>query len=226
MKLSPDNGTTIVDNKNVVETTENISKKACCNKKSEKETDDFCVRDVDLGTSRGVENALQEVSIPEPLEVSFGTPLNNNTKDINTNINNIKSNPILSTRDRMGLDETNAYREILMENIEYQYLLERHPYDHELLEGILDLLLEGVVSQKEYTVISSDSYPTEIVKQKFLKLNYFHIEYVFDCLKSNTTKVRNIKKYLMAALFNAPSTMSGYYNAEVNHDLPQYARAK
>lgn len=162
----------------------------------------------------------------EPLEVSFSAPLNNNTKDINTNINNIKSNPILSSKDRMGLDETNAYRELLMNNIEYQYLLDRHHYEHELLEGILDLILEGVMSQKEYTVISSDSFPTEIVKAKLLKLNYSHVEYVIDCLKSNTTKVRNIKKYLMAAVFNAPSTISGYYQAEVNHDLPQYARAK
>ncbi len=188
--------------------------------------DKSCVRGVDLGTSGGVEIALQEVSEREPLEVSFSAPLNNNTKSINNEINNIKSYPILSTRDRIGLDEMNTYKKILMKNIGYQYLLDRHPYEHELLEGILDLLLESVVSQKEYTIISSDSYPTEIVKSKFLKLDYSHIEYVIDCLKSNTTKVRNIKKYLMAALFNAPSTISGYYQTEVNHDFTQYSRAK
>ena len=66
----------------------------------------------------------------------------------------------------------------------------------------------------------------ENLGSKFLKLNSMHLEYVMDCLKSNTTKVMNIKKYLMAALFNAPSTISGYYQAEVNHDLPQFARAK
>lgn len=77
-----------------------------------------------------------------------------------------------------------------------------------------------------YTVIASDSYPTELVRSKFLKLNYGHIEYVVGCMQSNTTKVRNIKKYLLAALFNAPSTISGYYRAEVNHDMPQFARAK
>ncbi len=188
--------------------------------------DEFCVRGVDLGTARGVENALQEVSISEPLEVSVSTPLNNNTKIINTKINNIKSNPILSEQDGMGMDETNAYKELLMENIEYPYLLERYPYDQELVEGILDIMLEAVVSQKEYTVIASDSYPTELVRSKFLKLNYGHIEYVVGCMQSNTSKVRNIKKYLMAALFNAPSTISGYYSAEVNHDMPQFARAK
>lgn len=175
--------------------------------------ENFCVRGVDLGTSRGVEIALQEVSV--------STPLKNNTKENNTNINN--TNLILSTRDGNGLDEINFYREILMENIEYQCLWERYPYDHELLEGILDLLLEGVVSRKSYTVVSGDSFPTAIVKSKFLKVNYSHVEYVIDCLKSNTTKVRNIKKYLMAALFNAPSTIGGYYQAEVNHDMPQFA---
>ena len=188
--------------------------------------EECCVRGVDLGTSGGVEIALQEVPKREPLEVSFSAPLNNNTKIINTEINNIKSNPILSEQYGMGMDETNSYKELLMENIEYPYLLERYPYDHELVEGILDIMLEAVVSQKEYTVIASDSYPTELVRSKFLKLNYSHIEYVMGCMQSNTTKVRNIKKYLLAVLFNAPSTISGYYRAEVNHDMPQFARTK
>lgn len=75
-------------------------------------------------------------------------------------------------------------------------------------------------------MIASSRYPAELVKSKFLKLHSSHVEYVADCLKANTTKVRNIKKYLLAALFNAASTMSGYYQAEVNYDMPQFARAK
>ena len=77
-------------------------------------------------------------------------------------------------------------------------------------------------------LLFSDKYPgedtEEIVRNRFLKLGYEHIEYVLDCLDANTTRVRNIKKYLLAALFNAPSTMKGYYQAEVNHDMPQYAK--
>ena len=65
-----------------------------------------------------------------------------------------------------------------------------------------------------------------LVRSKFMKLTSTHVLYVMDCLKSNTTKVRNIRKYLLATLFNAPTTISSYYQAEVNHDLPQYARAK
>ena len=184
---------------------------------------EFCVRGVDLGTSGGVENALQEVSFREPLEVSISAPPKNNTKDINTNINNTISNPILSLEDGIGKDEIAAYEEIIKDNIEYPFLIERYPYDGELLDGILDLMLETVVSQKAYTVVASDNYPTELVKSKLLKLNYNHIEYVMNCLKSNTTKVRNIKKYLLATLFNAPSTISGYYQAEVNHDMTHFA---
>jgi phage protein len=71
--------------------------------------------------------------------------------------------------------------------------------------------------------VASNKYPAELVRSKFLKLTSSHIEYAMGCMKSNTTKVHNIKKYLLATLFNAPSTISGYYQAEVNHDYPQFA---
>ncbi len=66
--------------------------------------------------------------------------------------------------------------------------------------------------------ISGQIYPRELVKVKFLKLNMSHVEYVMDCLLKNTTKVRNIKAYLLATLFNAGSTMFSYYRAEVNQN--------
>ena len=75
-------------------------------------------------------------------------------------------------------------------------------------------------------MVAKNEYPVQLVKSKFLKLNSSHLEYVMDCMKQSTSKVRNIKKYLLAALFNAPTTMGGYYQAEVNHDYPQYAKAK
>ena len=88
----------------------------------------------------------------------------------------------------------------------------------------MELILETVLGKDEYVRIAINCYPAEIVRNRFLKLGYEHIEYVLDCLDANTTKVRNIKKYLLAALFNAPSTVKGYYQAEVNHDMPQYAK--
>ena len=68
-------------------------------------------------------------------------------------------------------------------------------------------------------MIASNWYSGALVRGKFMKLDYSHVEYVLHCLEGNTSKIKNIKKYLLAALFNAPSTISGYYRAEVNHDM-------
>ncbi len=119
--------------------------------------------------------------------------------------------------------KASAYQEIICENIGYSDLLIAHPTDRELIEEIADLILETVIDSRDEVLIASSRYPAEIVKAKFLRLDYSHIEYVLHCLKQNTTKVKNIRKYILAALFNAPTTMDGYYQAEVNHDMPQFA---
>ena len=149
--------------------------------------------------------------------------LHTNKNNINnTELSNTESNHIISGNDGMGFD-VEAYTEIIKENIELDILLERYPYDRELLTGIFDLILETVLCKNKSIVVASSEYPAELVRSKFLKLNMFHVEYAMDCMRKNTSKIYNIKKYLLAALFNAPSTISGYYQAEVNHDLPQYA---
>ena len=152
-------------------------------------------------------------------------------QNLNPNKNNInktnmsKTNPILSINltPEETIDEIEGYREIIKENIEYDSLLLAHPYDQEMVEGIFDLILETVLSKNGEITIAGDVYPKNLVKSKFLKLNYSHVEYVINCLGKNTTKVRNIKSYLLASLFNAGSTISSYYRAEVNHDMPQFA---
>ena len=149
----------------------------------------------------------------------------NNTEINNNNISENKSNLIISA-DRKRSDEMMAYAEIIRDNLAIDLLAERYPFERELLEGIYDLVLETVLTQGDTVVISSNEYPTQLVKSKFLKLNSSHIEYVIDCMQANTTKVRNIKKYLLTALFNAPTTISSYYQAAVNYDFPQYAKAK
>lgn len=88
-----------------------------------------------------------------------------------------------------------------------------------MLDEILDLLTETVCTQKSSLIIAGDTYPATVVKSKLLKLNSEHIEYVIDCMHTNTTDIRNIKKYLLAALFNAPSTIDSYYTSKVNHDM-------
>ena len=167
------------------------------------------------------------------LEVGKTNP--NNLKYNNTEFNETESNRIVSGMesgmrpdgDKMMInDEMSAYAGLIRENIALDVLLQGNPLDRELLEGIYELILETVLYKGERIVIASNVYPVELVKSKFLKLNDTHILYVLDCLKGNTTKVRNIKKYLLAALFNAPTTISGYYQSAVNHDMPEFAVRK
>ena len=177
-------------------------------------------------TSRSPENKLQEVYISN----------SNNTKYNNTNINNTESNLILSINrdlpeenmdhDEMRCDEIEEYSaltETIKQNIEYDILLQDHPHNQELVQGIYELIVEIVSSTGDKLVIASNEFPTEIVRSRFMKLRFRHIQYVISCMKKNTTEIRNIKKYLLAALYNAPVTMQGYYQAEVNHTMPQYA---
>ena len=116
------------------------------------------------------------------------------------------------------IDKMDVYSEILKENIEYDTLILRG-YDKELLNEIFSLLLDTVCSSKKQIRIGGEDICAELVKSRFLKLNQFHIEYVYDCLKKNDTKVFNIRSYLLTALYNAPNTMNHYYLAEVKNDI-------
>ena len=113
------------------------------------------------------------------------------------------------------------YRDIRVENIEYDYLIQDSSIDREQLEEIVDLMLETVCTSRKTIRVAGDDYPAELVKSKYMKLNGEHIRFVLDGLRENTTRVRNIKQYLRAMLFNAPSTISNYYTALVAHDMAQ-----
>ena len=111
------------------------------------------------------------------------------------------------------------YREIIKDNIEYDFLLQDRQIDRDRLNEIVDLMLETVCTARKTIRIAGDDYPAELVKAKFMKLNSSHIQFVFDCMRENTTKIRNIKQYLRAVLFNAPTTIDSYYTALVAHDM-------
>ena len=111
------------------------------------------------------------------------------------------------------------YREIIKDNIDYDILIEGSRTDRERLDEILDIILETVCTSRKQIRIAGDDYPAELVKAKFMKLGSSHIEFVMDCMRENTTKIRNIKQYLRAVLFNAPSTIDNYYTALVAHDM-------
>ena len=111
------------------------------------------------------------------------------------------------------------YREIIKDNIEYDHLIQNCKIDKDRLDEIVEIMLETVCTARKTIRIAGDDYPAELVKSKFMKLNSSHVEFVLDCMRENTTKIRNIKQYLKAVLFNAPSTIDSYYTALVNHDL-------
>ena len=106
-----------------------------------------------------------------------------------------------------------------MENIEYDITRRQLGYDADILDEIVDIMVDTVCSTKPMIRIGGQDFPLEVVKSRLLKLNSEHISYVVSSLKSNTTKVRNIRAYLLTALYNAPTTISSYYTALVNHDL-------
>ena len=112
-----------------------------------------------------------------------------------------------------------SYRELILENIDYDILAGDPHVDREQLDEIVDLVQETVCSTRSRIRVAGNDYPAEIVRSKLLKLNSEHIRFVMDCLKQNTTRIRNIRQYLLAMLFNAPSTMNSYYAALVAHDM-------
>ncbi len=151
----------------------------------------------------------------------------------NTDLLNNHSIPILSTLSRQeaaqpqerkgnghtNMDAVRAYEEVIKDNIEYAYLIQDRNIDRGMLDEIVSLMLETVCTHRKVVRIAGDDYPVELVKSKFMKLNSSHIQFVIDCMHQNTTKIRNIKKYLLAVLFNAPNTIDSYYTALVAHDM-------
>ena len=151
------------------------------------------------------------------------------TKDLlNTDVSSTYSIPFqkeaAAPPERKGngytnMDAVRAYEEVIKDNIEYPYLIQDKSVDKGMLDEIVSLMLETVCTRRKMIRIAGDDYPAELVKSKFMKLNSSHIRFVLDCMHQNTTKIRNIKKYLLAVLFNAPNTIDSYYTALVNHDM-------
>ncbi len=172
------------------------------------------------------ENPILDKPILEKPEQENPAQLNTykSNKDLSsTEISNpIQSNPPTPAGARIGKDGIRAretYKEIVYENIDYEILITDPKMDREMLDEIAELIVDTVCTARQTIRIAGDDYPAEVVKSRFLKLDSSHIQYVMDCMKDNTTYVRNIKKYLLAALYNAPATISSYYSSLVQHDL-------
>ena len=152
-----------------------------------------------------------------------------NTQKQNTHGSNTDSIPFRETaavipperkgRDAMSVSEMESYRDLILENIEYDHLCREFETYREDLDEIVELMVETVCAKRKTTRIAGSDFPHEVVRSRFLKLDCSHIEFVMECLRNNTTEIRNMKQYLLAVLFNAPTTISNHYTAQVNHDM-------
>ena len=171
----------------------------------------------------------QNSCVPESGIPEFRKPESNNTEKNNTEMSETDPILILSVQDvdnsgdktdkDEDKDERCAYRDYLYDQLSMRHLYENYPYDRETLDAILDLMLDTICSKRKLIRIAGDDKPVNVVKSQFMKLNSMHIEYVLGCMKKNGSKVRNMKQYLLAALYNAPLTMQSYYQAQVNNDV-------
>ncbi len=140
----------------------------------------------------------------------------NNTEINNTECSN--TNPFLSG-EGMGIEEREQYRNYFMDSLEIECLKQRHQYSADQIDEIVEILLDAVCSKRKQIRIAGDDKPVQVVKSQFMKLNYSHIEFVLGCLKENTTHIKNMKQYILAALYNAPITINNYYQSLVQHDM-------
>ena len=163
--------------------------------------------------SEGETGSSQKVG---PVAVNILDP--NNTKD-NIEFNNT-NHIYLGADEKDPMDEAPGYMELIRENIEYDIMMSSKEWrDRDMFDELYQLICDVVCVPRKTIRIGGEDYPYRLVKSKFLKLNAQHLQYVISCMEKNTTKVSNIRSYLITALYNSPNTISHYYNAEVNHDM-------
>ena len=159
---------------------------------------------------------------PTQLNIDITNIQGSNTDVLNTH--SIPSPPDEAKRKEATQKDFEIYRDIIRENIDYDLFVQDNPYERDRIDEIVELIVDVLCIGKKYIRVAGNDYPAEVVKARLLKLNSEHIKFVFDCLKENTTKIRNIRQYLLTTLWNAPTTIGNYYSALVNHDL--YAPAR
>ena len=152
----------------------------------------------------------------------------NNTENNNTEFSDTESFLFTSFREdhtrepkRSEADQRQQYKDLIMENISYDTLLCDYPYDKDILSEILELMVDVVCTTKPTVRISGEDKPAEVVRSQFLKLDSEHIRFVMGGLKENTTRIRNMRQYLLATLYNAPLTIGNYYRSLVSHDMSE-----
>lgn len=147
----------------------------------------------------------------------------NTNKEMTYKSNTQGTNPYPSIHPKERQENVAAIRDSVRTQIGYDCLAT--PYNRERMDEIVELMVEILCTDRKTIMISGAEYPTELVKERMRKMNSMHIEYIFGCLEQNASHVRNIKKYLLTTLFNAPTTMGNYYDAKIRYDRRQREEA-
>ena len=175
--------------------------------------------------STNLEAGYDEKDHTIPTKWDTGISQNGDTYSYtSTDISDEEFNPVNQSDDEMektvDVIDVNAYIDIIKENIEYDHYMQySENQDRELYDELFGIICEVVCVKHKTVRIGGDEYPYELVKAKYLKLNSSHLNYVIYCMKNTTTKITNIKAYMVTALYNAPNTINHYYQQEVQHDM-------
>ena len=172
-------------------------------------TENPCVEKPDVDNPRGDKSA--QINTDQVITQERNT-LSKNYQSIN-----------LDVMDRM--DERSEYEEIIKENLDYDILCQDPKFDKDRFREIMDIMLDAVCSTAPTIRINGEDMPQQVVKSRFLKLNSSHIEYVLEAMNNNPSDIRNIRAYLLTALYNASLTIDNYYSALVNHDFYEQDRS-
>lgn len=177
-------------------------------------------------TSRSRENRLQEVDKTDIKDnnTSYNDSNYNNLRETNHIISNpegrsVKNVNNMQINSQKLMDEMVVTTWLIKDNISYDALVATHPVDKKRIDEMIEIMVDVIVSNSDTVRIGKEDKPREIVRSRFEKLDFSSMEYILGCLKENTTKVHNIKNYLLTTLYNASLTIDNYYSAEVNHDL-------
>ena len=194
------------------------------------------------GTFSQIEYVIYE--IPQLDSPILENPIQLNTnqenkKESNTEYINYSSNPIPSYnpsleedtadisdsgRERKGqrINNYDLWESQIKTNVDYESLMVNYPYKHQLIDEIISIMVETVMSNRTMIRIAGDDYPFSVVKEKFLQISYDHMQFIIGGFNegARNTEIKNIKQYIKAVIFNAPITIDSYYTAKVRYDMP------
>ena len=168
------------------------------------------------GKSRVPEKGSQDFPKKELINTDLNKTEVNETEKNESNRSIYPSKNSHAIEKENEMDRWMEFRDVFKKNIDYEIMMQRYP---DSIPEILEILVETACSGSKYFRINGSQIPAERVRERLLSLNSMHVEYVLDAMRDNSSDVKNIRAFLLSALYNASKTINSYYQAKVNHDL-------